>query len=386
VVACDLEAQQWGVAVASKFLAAGAIVPWARGGDGAIATQATANVHYGPRGLELLAGEKDYGVHRRFIMAADFGFSKTAAESLEKWKDGGKPGYIPLRDMVRVIRTFRPDVIAQRAADVIVTDGFTGNIALKLREGVSQTMLRAIREAAMSSARAKLGGALLRGALRGFREEIDPEAHGELPELALGIEWLRRTLREPQQHLAQRMRELEVSREQVEVSARQLEDAYQQEALRLQELASLVQSTTAIAAQLSIEPLVQSVVREAIAAFRAQAGWILLRPDDPQHHAFEVRSGSEHEDSEPTTFDAEELGLGDRSDVGRKRGIARVRPEVVQHGERLRASGRLQGRRRRQSQYPDHEALDSHRVYLLPGAFSAHPYRRWLRPVYPVKS
>jgi len=64
------------------------------------------------------------------------------------------------------------------AADVIVTDGFTGNIALKLMEGVSQTMLGAIREAAMSSARAKLGGALLRGALRGFREEIDPEAHG----------------------------------------------------------------------------------------------------------------------------------------------------------------------------------------------------------------
>jgi phosphate acyltransferase len=63
-------------------------------------------------------------------------------------------------------------------ADVIVTDGFTGNIALKLMEGVSQTMLGAIREAAMSSARAKLGGALLRGALRGFRDEIDPEAHG----------------------------------------------------------------------------------------------------------------------------------------------------------------------------------------------------------------
>jgi glycerol-3-phosphate acyltransferase PlsX len=61
---------------------------------------------------------------------------------------------------------------------VIVTDGFTGNIALKLMEGVSQTMLGAIRTAAMSSARAKLGGLLLRGALSGFREEIDPEANG----------------------------------------------------------------------------------------------------------------------------------------------------------------------------------------------------------------
>jgi glycerol-3-phosphate acyltransferase PlsX len=69
------------------------------------------------------------------------------------------------------------DVVSGKA-DVIVTDGFTGNIALKLMEGVSQTMLAAVREAAMSSTRAKLGGALLRGALRGFREEIDPEASG----------------------------------------------------------------------------------------------------------------------------------------------------------------------------------------------------------------
>jgi glycerol-3-phosphate acyltransferase PlsX len=69
------------------------------------------------------------------------------------------------------------DVVSGRA-DVIVTDGFTGNIALKLMEGVSQTMLGAIRTAAMSSSKAKLGGLLLRGALRGFRDEIDPEANG----------------------------------------------------------------------------------------------------------------------------------------------------------------------------------------------------------------
>jgi uncharacterized Ntn-hydrolase superfamily protein len=43
------------VAVASKFLAAGAVVPWARGGVGAIATQSYANTSYGPAGLDLLA-------------------------------------------------------------------------------------------------------------------------------------------------------------------------------------------------------------------------------------------------------------------------------------------------------------------------------------------
>lgn len=55
LVACDLERGEWGVAVASKFLAVGAVVPWARGGVGAVATQSYANVMYGPDGLDLLA-------------------------------------------------------------------------------------------------------------------------------------------------------------------------------------------------------------------------------------------------------------------------------------------------------------------------------------------
>jgi uncharacterized Ntn-hydrolase superfamily protein len=55
LVACDLAARQWGVVVASKFLAVGAVVPWAQAEVGAVATQASANVSYGPRGLGLLA-------------------------------------------------------------------------------------------------------------------------------------------------------------------------------------------------------------------------------------------------------------------------------------------------------------------------------------------
>lgn len=54
VAACDLEARQWGVATQSKFLAVGSVVPWARAGAGAIATQAYANPTYGPDGLALL--------------------------------------------------------------------------------------------------------------------------------------------------------------------------------------------------------------------------------------------------------------------------------------------------------------------------------------------
>jgi uncharacterized Ntn-hydrolase superfamily protein len=57
IVACDPGARpspEWGVAVASKFLAVGAVVPWARAGAGAIATQALANLSYGPQGLVRL--------------------------------------------------------------------------------------------------------------------------------------------------------------------------------------------------------------------------------------------------------------------------------------------------------------------------------------------
>jgi len=54
LVACDLEAGQWGVAVQSKFLAVGSIVPWAEAHVGAIATQSYANPRYGPDGLALL--------------------------------------------------------------------------------------------------------------------------------------------------------------------------------------------------------------------------------------------------------------------------------------------------------------------------------------------
>ena len=54
IVACDLAAGQWGVAVQSKFLAVGSVVPWAEPHVGAIATQSWANPRYGPDGLDLL--------------------------------------------------------------------------------------------------------------------------------------------------------------------------------------------------------------------------------------------------------------------------------------------------------------------------------------------
>lgn len=58
IVGYDPDKQEWGVAVASKYLAVGAVVPWAKAGVGAVATQSYVNVSYGPRGLELMAKGK----------------------------------------------------------------------------------------------------------------------------------------------------------------------------------------------------------------------------------------------------------------------------------------------------------------------------------------
>ena len=54
LVACDLDQGEWGVAVQSKFLAVGSVVPWAEPEAGAVATQSYANPRYGPDGLALL--------------------------------------------------------------------------------------------------------------------------------------------------------------------------------------------------------------------------------------------------------------------------------------------------------------------------------------------
>jgi glycerol-3-phosphate acyltransferase PlsX len=68
--------------------------------------------------------------------------------------------------------------LTEGKADVVVTDGFTGNIALKVMEGVSSKMIAELRATATSSRRAKAGGALMRPALRAFRDEISPETEG----------------------------------------------------------------------------------------------------------------------------------------------------------------------------------------------------------------
>jgi glycerol-3-phosphate acyltransferase PlsX len=63
-------------------------------------------------------------------------------------------------------------------ADVVVMDGFVGNITLKLIEGVSGRTMRAVRDAAVRSLRAKVGGFLLSPSVHGLLADIDPETTG----------------------------------------------------------------------------------------------------------------------------------------------------------------------------------------------------------------
>jgi len=73
IVACDLEAREWGVAVQSKFLSVGSVVPWAAPEAGAVATQAYANPRYGPEGLDLLRSGKPAAKVVEVLVASDDG-------------------------------------------------------------------------------------------------------------------------------------------------------------------------------------------------------------------------------------------------------------------------------------------------------------------------
>ena len=71
IVALDAATGDLGVATQSKFLAVGAVVPWARADVGAIATQSFANVRYGPDGLAALAGGRSAAEVLAGLVAAD---------------------------------------------------------------------------------------------------------------------------------------------------------------------------------------------------------------------------------------------------------------------------------------------------------------------------
>jgi glycerol-3-phosphate acyltransferase PlsX len=68
--------------------------------------------------------------------------------------------------------------LLEGAADVVVTDGFTGNVSLKLLEGTIRTLLDALRQEIAATSRGKVGGLLIRPAARSLRNRLDPDTYG----------------------------------------------------------------------------------------------------------------------------------------------------------------------------------------------------------------
>ena len=108
ICACDLGARQWGVAVQSRVLAVGCIVPWAKPLAGAIATQSWANPRYGPDGLALLregltaaevverltAADDERAQRQLGVVDAEGGSATYTGEECKEWAGGRTgPGY-----------------------------------------------------------------------------------------------------------------------------------------------------------------------------------------------------------------------------------------------------------------------------------------------------
>lgn len=71
------------------------------------------------------------------------------------------------------------------SADVVVCDGFTGNVVLKFMEGMSVSLFRMLRESSTRDVRSKLGALLLKPALRDFKNSLDYSEHGGAPLLGI---------------------------------------------------------------------------------------------------------------------------------------------------------------------------------------------------------
>jgi glycerol-3-phosphate acyltransferase PlsX len=79
---------------------------------------------------------------------------------------------------LRFVGNVEGRLLLEGAADVVVCDGFTGNMSLKVLEGTIRTVLESLREEMLVSRRGKVGGLMIRPAFRGLRRRLDPDTYG----------------------------------------------------------------------------------------------------------------------------------------------------------------------------------------------------------------
>jgi uncharacterized Ntn-hydrolase superfamily protein len=144
IAACDLSDSSWGIAVASKFLAVGAVVPWARANAGAVATQSYANTSYGRLALDLMeAGttaeaalrallESDPEMQSRQVGLVDRngGSATFTGEACFSWAGGiTGPGYAVQGNILQ------SEQVVPTMAEAF--EGSTGNLAQRLYQALS---------------------------------------------------------------------------------------------------------------------------------------------------------------------------------------------------------------------------------------------------------
>lgn len=115
-----------------------------------------------------------HGVHRPRVALLSVGEEPTRGTQLVQ----DVHGRLSAARELNFVGNIEGHALTEGRADVVVTDGFTGNVALKLMEGVSDTVIAELRRTATSTVRAKAGGLLMASALRSFREEIHAESAG----------------------------------------------------------------------------------------------------------------------------------------------------------------------------------------------------------------
>jgi uncharacterized Ntn-hydrolase superfamily protein len=163
ICACDLEAGQWGVATQSKFLAVGAIVPWAEPHAGVVATQSYANPRYGPNGLRLLregltaqevierltSGDRDAQLRQVGVVDAHGGSATFTGSGCHDWAGGrAGPCFAALGNIL----------VSEATVDALA-DAFLGSSGLPLARRLLACLAAA--EAAGGDRRGRQSAALL---------------------------------------------------------------------------------------------------------------------------------------------------------------------------------------------------------------------------------
>jgi uncharacterized Ntn-hydrolase superfamily protein len=163
ICACDPEARQWGVAVQSRFLAVGCIVPWAEPLVGAIATQSWANPRYGPDGLALLreglaadevverltAADDDRAQRQLGVVDAEGRSATYTGAECQEWAGGRTgPGYAAQGNIL----------VSEATVEALATT-FAGSAGLPLAERLLASLAAA--QAAGGDRRGQQAAALL---------------------------------------------------------------------------------------------------------------------------------------------------------------------------------------------------------------------------------